>query len=379
MAGNGGEQFGGVGNARLCADREAIPVLAALVQYGEAGVESGAAPRIGASVDDGREHHAGVEAFEGIGPGGIAGDAIGRGNGGQPPANLEHGEGRAQVTQIGVIAHAVDSGRDRKRRVHQDHAGRDIGQTVGDGLGVVPGHRRIREQPGEKSGAPGGEFVQVQGAGGPVPERAPKRALGHHSQHPGTGRGFQHGIARTDRGGLQRRVGQRHRRRELLEFELLFGTPGLGRLQGGERLQHGEHGGGTIGSGACLAAHEAGVTLEEQDQRRLGGLVGVLPYPGALRVGGAEGGAHRPAEVGRIERLSGLQDGQQIRGGAKQRGGLRWGRAVLRCGNIPRHGGDYGRRRGGVWTRGCVRRRQGVGHGDLLLDWEAGPCGGAGR
>ena len=162
----------------------------------------------------------------------------------------------------------------------------------------------------------------------------------HDGQHPGAGRGFEHGIARPDPGGLQRRIGQGQWGGELLEFELLFGTPGLGRLNGGERLQHGEHGGGTIGSGARLAAHEAGVTLEEQDQRRLGGLVGVLPYPGALGVGGAEGGAHRPAECGRIEHSAGLQGGQQIGGGAKQRGGLRWGRAVLGSGSIPRHGGN---------------------------------------
>ena len=46
---------------------------------------------------------------------------------------------------------------------------RTVAETVGDGFGVVPGHRRIREQPGEKPGAHAGEFVQVQGAGGPGP------------------------------------------------------------------------------------------------------------------------------------------------------------------------------------------------------------------
>ena len=127
---------------------------------------------------------------------------------------------------------------------HQHHAGRDGGQTVGDGLGVVAGHRRIRKQPGEKPGAHAGEFVQVQGAGGPVPERAAKRTLRHHGQHAGAGRRFEHGIARPDGGGLQRRIGERQWRGELLEFELLFGTPGLRGLQGGECLQHGEHGGG---------------------------------------------------------------------------------------------------------------------------------------
>ena len=240
------------------------------------------------------------------------------------------------MAQIGVMAHAVDAGRDRKRRVHQHHAGCDGGQTVGDGLGVVAGHRRIRKQPGKKPGAHAGEFVQVQGAGGPVPERA----FGHHGQHPGAGRGFEHGIARPDRGGLQRRVGQRQRRGELLEFHLFFGTPGLGRLQGGECLQHGEHGGGTIGSGARLAAHEAGVTLEEQDQRRLGGLIGVLPHPGAIVSLAPKAVLIARRSVAASSALAGLQDGQQAGGGMKECGGFRWGRAVLGCGNIPRHGGN---------------------------------------
>ena len=112
MGGNVAEQPGGVGNAPLRIDPDAISILAALVQDGEAGVEGGAVPRIGAPVDGGRKHHAGVEAFEGICPGGIAGDAMGRGDGGEPPAGRKHGEGRAQVAQIGVMAHAVDAGRD---------------------------------------------------------------------------------------------------------------------------------------------------------------------------------------------------------------------------------------------------------------------------
>ena len=110
MGGNGREQLGGVGNAPLQIDLYGIAILSALVQDGEAGVEGGAMPRIGAPVDGGRKQHAGVEMFEGIGPGGIAGNAICRGDCGQPPAGRKHGEGRAQVAQIGVMAHAVDAG-----------------------------------------------------------------------------------------------------------------------------------------------------------------------------------------------------------------------------------------------------------------------------
>ena len=73
------------------------------------------------------------------------------------------------MTQIRVMADALDPGACRKRRVHQHHGGMQAGQIVGDGLGVVAGDRRVREQSSKQPGANGGNLVQVQG----IPDRAP--------------------------------------------------------------------------------------------------------------------------------------------------------------------------------------------------------------
>ena len=58
------------------------------------------------------------------------------------------------------------------------------------------------------------------------------------------------------------------------------------------RVEHGEHGLGRTGAGA----HRAAEFAQEQDLRRFAGLVGVLPHPGAVGIGGAEGGLHRRAQ-----------------------------------------------------------------------------------
>ena len=99
--------------------------------------------------------------------------------------------------------------------------------------------------------------------------------------------------------------------------DLLFGTPRLGGLQGRDGLQHGQHGGGAAGIRPGLAAHGAAVTLEEQHERGLGRLVGVLPDPGTLGVGGPEGIGHGLAQDWCIKRAAGLQDRQQGMGGGQ--------------------------------------------------------------
>ena len=53
--------------------------------------------------------------------------------------------------------------------------------------------------------------------------------------------------------------------------------------------QHRQHGGGRRGP----RAHGRAELAQEQDRRRLAGVVGGLPVPGALGVGAAEGGLHR--------------------------------------------------------------------------------------
>ena len=139
--------------------------------------------------------------------------------------------------QIDVMTDALDPGARREGRVHQHHGGPQLGQAVPDRLRVVSGHRAAWEEPGEEARADGGDFVEVQRAG----DSGAKRELRHHCQHPGAGRGFEHDVAGTDHRGLQRGVGERQRRRELLIPELLLRAPGSARAPG------------TRGSPACAA------------------------------------------------------------------------------------------------------------------------------
>ena len=249
------------------------------------------------------------------------------------------------------MADALDPGARREGRVHQDHGGAQLGQAVPYGFRVVAGHRAAGKQVREEAGAGGGDLVQVQRAGG----SGAKRKLRHHRQHAGAGGGFEHDVAGADHRGLQCGIGQRQRRRELLILELLLGAPGLGGFQRRQGLQHAEHGGGAAGTGAGLAAHGAAVALEEQHQRRLRRLVGILPEPAALGVGSVEGIRHGVPEGRGIERLAGLQDRQQSAGRGQQCGGRGGGLRRSRFGD--RGDGDGGRARGGG------RRRVGVEHG----------------
>ena len=330
-------------------------LLPAPVEDREAGVEGGAAPCVGAPVDGRGEHRMGrrVEGGEGVFPRGVAGNAVLRRDRHEPPAGRQHREGRADVMQVHVMADAVDPGARREGRVHQDHGGAQFRQPVPDRLRVVAGDRAVRKQPGEKAGAGDGDLVEVQCARGPVAERK----LRHHRQHAGAGRGFEHDVAGPDGGGLQRGVGERQRRRELLILELPLGAPGVRGFERRQGLQHAQHGGGTAGTGAGLAPHGAAVVLEEEHQRRLGGFVGILPEPGAVRVGGAEGGRHGLAQGAAIQRPAGFQDGQQDAGRDQQRGGR--GGELRRNGFCDRGGGECGG--GRRW--GCGRRRVGVEHG----------------
>ena len=103
-----------------------------------------------------------------------------------------------------------------------------------------------------------------------------------------------------------------------LRAESLFDRRSFQRREG---LQHPQHGGGAARTGAGLAPHGAAVALEEEHQRGLGRLVGILPEPGAVRVGGAEGGRHGFAQGAGIQRPAGLQDRQQGAGRGQQSGG----------------------------------------------------------
>ena len=359
IGGDGCKQPGSGGDGFPRVDRNAGCVRGITVDHGEPGIEGRAAPCVGAPVDcDGKNGaRRWIEAFEGAAPGGIAGYAAGRRDRHQPPARRKHGEGGTEVTQIRVVTGALDPGARRERRVHQHHGGMQVRQIVADGLRVVAGDRRVREQSSKQPGADGGDLVQVQG----IPRSRvicalAERAFGHDGEHAGAGRGLEHDVAGPDGGGLQRGVGERQGGGELLQGKLFLRPPCLGRLQGRQGLQHGQHGGGRSQSGAGLAAHEAAVTLDEQHHRGLGRFVGVLPDPGALRVTGAEGRAHGFAQGLCIERPARLQLGKQSGCGGQQRGRL--GADARGIGN--RWG--WGKGLDGGRTRGRVRRRLGVEH-----------------
>ena len=208
------------------------------------------------------------------------------------------------MAQVGVVPAAVDAGRRREGRVHQHDGWADVAQPVGDGLGVESGHHGPGEQPGQKPGAGLRDFVEVEIADDALPERA----FRHHRQHAGAGAGLQNDVARPDRGGLQRGVGERQRGRELLEPDLLLRPSGVRGLQRREGLQHGQHAARPVRPGAAGAAHAPPVALKEQHAGGLGGLVGVLPDPSARGVGRAEGLRHGVSEGRGVERRAGLQD-----------------------------------------------------------------------
>ena len=352
---DGIEQCGGVGGTSLGVYRDAG--VGAAVEDGEARVEAGAAAGVGAPVDGHGEDDAGsaVEGREGVAPGGIAGNAVGRGDGGEPPARRQHGEGRAEMAQIGVVADAGNARRCGERRIHEHHGGPDARQMVGDVLGVVAGDAGAGKEPAEEPGAGVGDLVQMKCAVGLVPECA----LRHDGQHAGAGGGFEHDIAGADGGGPERGIGEGERGRELLEADLVLGALGMRGLQGGDRGQHGEHAPGAVRPGACLPAHGAPVTLQEQHRGGLGGLVGVLPDPGTLGVAGAEGAGHGGADGGGVEGSAGFEDRKQGPGGGEQ------GAAGRRRGMRRRRDGRHGL--GGMRARGCDRRLGGVEHGVLRI------------
>ncbi len=265
------------------------------------------------------------------------------------------------MAQIRVVADAPDSRRGRERRIHQ-HGGRPhMRQEVRDGLGVVAGHLRFRKEPGQQAGPRGGDFVEVERLRGVLAERA----LRHHGEHPGAGARFQHRVAGTDTGGLERRVGQRQGRGELLQAHLLLGAARVRGLQPRERRQHGEHPAGAVGAGSGALSHRPAVAAQEQHDRGLGRLVGVLPEPSAFGIGCAERTRHGGPERWRVEGAAGLQDRQQ---------GLGRGQERIGSGG-PRFGVRGGRKGRGGWTLRGVRRRSGVEHEVLRVGIEGQPAG----
>lgn len=77
----------------------------------------------------------------------------------------------------------------------------------------------------------------------------------------------------------------------MLQTHAVFRTPRVRGGQTGETLDHGEE---SLRRGR-LALHQRAIAGEHQDLRDFGGLIGVLPDPGAAGVTGSEGLLHRSA------------------------------------------------------------------------------------
>ena len=164
------------------------------------------------------------------------------------------------------------------------------------------------KQPGEKPGAGIGEFVEGERAAG---------ELGEDRKKARAGRGLQNKVGRRDRGGGRGAEAERDRRRKLLQGLALFGAPRMGREQPGHLGQHRQQGGGR----SRPRLHRRPEFAQEQDGRRLAGLVGGFPVPGAGGIGSAEGRFHRRAEHAGIDALPALEMGKKPPGSAGDGGG----------------------------------------------------------
>ena len=315
---------GGPGGTLLAVER--------LVEHRQAGLVGGAPALVEPAVDGGGEQDVGLRVGGGeqVPPVGVAGDGPARGDRGQPPAGAECGVGGAHVAQVGVAAHAVEVRAAREGRVHQHDAGLDLGEQVADVLGVVPADPGVGEAVAEQSGAGTGQLVQVQAAAG----RLVDAQRGERGEHAGAGRRLQHGVAGADGGGGARGPGHLQRGGELLQADLLVAAAGLGRLERGDGVEQGQHRVRALGP----AQQRAAVADEQEHDGGLGRLVGVLPLPGALGVGGAERLGQRLAQACAVDLLAGLERGQQAHAGPEQAQG--------RVGGAPGRG----------TAPGCLRR-----------------------
>ena len=330
---------GGPGGTLLAVER--------LVEHRQAGLVGGAPALVEPAVDGGGEQDVGLRVGGGeqVPPVGVAGDTAARGDRGQPPAGAQRPVGGAHVAQVGVAAHAVEVRAARERRVHQHDAGLHLGEQVADVLGVVPADLGVGEAVAEQSGAGAGQLVQVQAAAG----RLVDAQRGERGEHAGAGRRLQHGVAGADGGGDARGPGHLQRGGELLQVDLLVAAPGLGRLERRDGVEQGQHRVRALGA----AQQRAAVADEQEHDGGLGRLVGVLPLPGALGVGGAEHVGQRLAQAFAVDLLAGLESGQQAHAGPEQAQG--------RVGDAQGRGTVAGRLRGR--GSGAEQVRGGLGGG----------------
>ena len=304
------QQRGGIGRHAGRRRKDSRILGRHAVDDGQAGLDGGAVARIDPAVDGGGEHDAAalLQPDEAVAPGRIVGRQICARDGDQAAAFGETRQRRGDMAQRRVRDPALDMGGGRERRVHQ-HDGRAHGriEMIVDMRGVVARDGDVREQPAEQFGAGLGEFVQDQPRAG---------QLGEDRQQSGPGRGLQHEIGGRDRGG---RAGRRSRAPIGVENCWSAWLSSERRVCDGSSAA-------TLASMASSAAasprgpHRGAELAQEQDLRRLAGLVGGLPIPGAFGVGTAEGRRHGGAQRLGIDGAAAFKIGkQQLRGGDEAR------------------------------------------------------------
>ena len=200
------------------------------------------------------------------------------------------------MTQRRIRNPALDMNGGREGRIHQYDAGPDgrIEMIVNVGR-IMPADRNVRKQMAQELGARVGKLVQNQAAAG---------ELGKNGEQACARRWLQHKIPGHHRRGRRRNMAKADRRRELLEG-LAFLRPARVRREESRDLR--EH---RKARSRTALAHGRPKFAQEQHLRRLAGLVGGFPIPGALGVRSAERRDHRDAKCFCIDGAAAFKIGE---------------------------------------------------------------------
>src|SRR6185437_9589193 len=124
-----------------------------------------------------------------------------------------------------------------------------------------------RKEEGQEIGARGGELVEREASAG---------ELGEDGEEARSGRGFEHEIAGRERGSPRGDEPKADRRRELLQRLALLGAAGLRWHEPGDLRQHCEL------RGRRVPPDRRAELAQDEELRRLAGLIGILPAPAAF-------------------------------------------------------------------------------------------------
>ena len=188
----------------------------------------------------------------------------------------------------------------RERWVHQHDTRHDAGiEVVVDVRGVKPGRGDGGKKLREDAGTALGKFVENERGAGEFSEDGKKA---------GAGRRLQNDVGGGDRGSDAGDVCQSNRRGELLKGFTFLGPPCLCRKEARNPQQHRQHG----GRRRRLGAHGGAIPSQEQDGRRLAGVIGRLPVPGAGRIGGGKRCLHGIAQNSGVDAPTPFKIGQKL-------------------------------------------------------------------